>query len=242
MIEMSTYIKSISAIVAFIKPGLLPYSLALVFAIFAISYQALSLPSPTEIAQFLKNLISSEGVLVFLFIAFVEALFLLSVYFPGSLVIVFTVIYLDASFIQLIEIVMLCVFGFSCANVVNYYIGRFGFYRILLLLRGDEALNTTIEWIKKRGITAIFAAGVHPNVMAACVVCLGVAGMPFHKAIFLSTVSLIGWSVIYVPILAMLSESKPADPGYQIFFLVFLFISWGLALSFLKITRKNTNR
>jgi hypothetical protein len=39
----------------------------------------------------------------------------------------------------------------------------------------------------------------------------------------------------------VLSESKPADPGYQIFFLVFLFVSWGLVLSLLKIRRKNTN-
>ena len=241
MIQKSIYIKSTGAILAFIRPGLLPYSLALVLVIFAITYQALGLPSPTEITEFLKNLISSEGILIFVPVAFVEALFMLSVYFPGSFVIVLTVIYLDRSLIQLIEILILCIFGFSCANVVNYYLGRFGFHKIVHLLGGDEALNTTIEWIKKRGSTAILAAGVHPNVMAVCVVCLGIAGMPFYKAIFLSTVSLIGWSAIYVPILAVLSESKPADPAYQIFFLVFLFISWGLALSFLKIRRKNIN-
>ncbi len=241
MNQGSRYAKWAGVILAFIKPGLLPYLLALILAIFAMIYEVVGLPSPADIVQSLKDLILSGGFLTFAFIAFVEALFMLSIYFPGSLVIVLTVIYFDQSVIQLIQILALCILGFLCANVVNYYIGRFGFHKILQAAGAHETLNATVKWIRKRGRIAILAAGVHPNVMAACVVCLGVAGMPFHKAIFLSTASLIGWSAIYVPILALLSESKPSDPGKQIFFLIFLFTSWGLALSILKFRRKSIN-
>lgn len=239
---MSAYRTSINAIRAFIKPGLLPYSMALVLLLFAISYQALNLPSPNDIAQFLNKLIDSEGIFIFIFIAFVEALFVLSIYFPGSLVIVFTVIHMDASLVELISILALCVIGFVFANVVNYYIGRLGFHRVLRSWGGDESLKTTTEWIKRRGNAAIIGAGVHPNVMAACVVCLGIAGMPFHKAILLSTASLLGWSAVYLPILAALSESRPSGPGHQILVLGLLFMSWGLTLSVLDLRRSRMSR
>ena len=74
-----------------ISPGIIQFILALFLIVLIIADYFLMFPSIQEITIYSKNLFSKYGYAIIVIAAFVEAFFMIGLYFPGSFVILLSV-------------------------------------------------------------------------------------------------------------------------------------------------------
>ena len=81
---------------------------------------------------------------------------MLSFYLPGSFVIVLAVIVSDKSIYSLTLLGASSWVGFTIANVCNYYLGRFGYFRVLLFLGKNKLIEDMKKWLDKNASKTLF--------------------------------------------------------------------------------------
>jgi membrane protein DedA with SNARE-associated domain len=203
---------------------------ALMFAVFSILYSVLGLPPASAIVSWLERAFSSYGVLVVALAAFVEGLFMVSVYFPGSLVVVVALMVANNT-INDVFIVSVCAWlGFVAALPVNYWLGREGFYRLLLRFGRKDVITRMQDWLARRGQLALFLSAFHPNILAVAMVCRGIARMSFGHSVILGSMFMVPWLALVVVLIRVFrSQANPSDPN-QSWYFVGALIVWGLVL------------
>lgn len=212
------------------RPGDLPFLLGITFLIFAFVYRSIDLPQPAELAEIGRTLYFEYGIIVLLLAAFIEGIFMVNFYFPGSFVILLAVFLSDKSPESLAAIILLSVLGFLLATVINYGLGKYGFYRALLWMGKANIVERMQKWLDKRGRWAVGLTGVHPNLLAIAVVCMGIAGEGILKTSAIAAASLVFWVSLSIIVIAMvISQVNIEDPN-QHWYIFGAFILWGLFL------------
>lgn len=209
-----------SRIVKFISPGLIPLFLGIAFLAFCLLYDFLDLPPPVDIAKVLKEYFDQFGGATILFAAFVEGIFMVNIYFPGSFVIVLAVILADKTFPTLGAIALLTWIGFIVASFVNYFLGKFGFYKPLLILGKKDAIDKTKLWMEKRGAHATFWAAFHPNFLAFVVVTMGVVRVSLHDCLVKTGKALAFWVIFWTGLTASLATHINIEDSNQGWYVV----------------------
>jgi membrane protein DedA with SNARE-associated domain len=156
----------------------LPLCLSLFVLTAGLAHRVLPVPSFTELFAALQAFYREYGVPALLVAAFLEGIFLLSFYIPGSLVIVLGVILSADDPQRLIAIGFACWIGVNLAMVADYAIGRYGLYRLFAGLGATAAVASTERWMKRFGRAAILVAAVHPNLLSLIMVYAGIARAP----------------------------------------------------------------
>jgi membrane protein DedA with SNARE-associated domain len=218
------------ALFGFARPGMMPLFFGLAFLTFAVLYQMLGLPSPAKIIATVRPLYLDYGPVIIIPAAFVEGAFMVSFYFPGSFVILLSVVLSDRSVISLVEIGLLSLIGFVLANVLNYWIGRVGLYRALLFLGHRDTVERMQEWMVGRELKAILMTSIHPNVVAITVVCGGIARCGLIRTVALSALGLTAWGTAWISLLAIVLPSTSLTGSNQYLYIVGFFLVWALVL------------
>jgi len=213
-----------------ISPGLLPLIWAGLFAVFAVVYQSLNLPNPAEVVDWTKELMHSYGLWIVAFAALVEGIFMISIYFPGSLIVVVGVFASGSGFMDVISVGAAAWLGFSLALPIDYYLGREGFYRLLLALGRRDTVERMQLWLQKRGRVAMFLAAFHPNVLAVAVVCMGIGKEGLRRSVILGALFMLPWLTLLLVLLARLRERVDLTEGNQAWYFVGALLIWGVIL------------
>jgi membrane protein DedA with SNARE-associated domain len=228
-------------ILTILSPGLLPFIWAVLFAFFAVLYRLFNLPSPAQTVVFARDLFNNYGVYVLTLAAFVEAIFMISVYFPGSLVIAIAVVISDKSPDSLFTIGLLVWLGFVAALPLNYYLGKEGFYRGLLVLGGRDVIHKMQRWMERRGRTAVLLSACQPSILAFAVVCMGITREGLVRTIFLAAISLIPWVALIIVLLSIITKGIDVTDKNQAWYFIALLVLWGLVLVLKERRWKNSN-
>ncbi|MGI8504283.1 MAG: DedA family protein [Hassallia sp.] len=211
-------------------PGLAPFLFALAFAIFTVVYRSVGLPPPAEIADIAMGLYSEYGSLTLLVAAFVEGIFMINVYFPGSFVILLAVFLSNKNVHELGLIVVLCWTGFVLAGQLNYWIGKAGFYTALLRLGKKDVIDRMRCWMDKRGTMAIVVAAIHPNFLAVSQVCMGISQEGYKRNFTLSAISLAIWVPLWTIVFSFILKQVDFKDSNQAWYIVLVFLIWGVLL------------
>ncbi len=210
--------------------GLIPLLWAILFAIFTVIYKTFDLPPPEEMAIIGRELYEQYGIVVLLIAAFVEGIFMVNIYFPGSFVIVLAVFLSDKSFMSLAVIGGSVWFGFVLAGAINYLLGKYGFYKLLLLIGRKDTVTRMQKWVDKRGNVAIFIAAIHTNFLAIAQVCLGIAKESLRKNLLLSGLSLAFWIPIWTFLFSIIIEKVNLEDSNQAWYIVATLFLWAIIL------------
>ena len=216
----------------FFKPGLYIFSVASIFGVLVVLYEPLGLPSNKEVITWLTDLFYSYGVIIVLLASFIESIFMLSMYLPGSIVMVLSIAVLGDTVTNLFLIGLLSLCGYTLANLINYYLGRLGYYRILLAVGGRDQLRSMKARINRSINLTIGLSAFHPNFLAISVVASGIVRYSLTSVIFKSILASIAWISLEVYVLSGVLSNvnlKAADSGTAVIFLLLL-ILWGLAV------------
>ncbi len=185
----------------YLAPGAFYFALALVCTIMIFIREPLGLPGVDFFADIAKGFFERYGLITLYVSAVIESSFVIGFYFPGSLVVVLAILVSDRSILALTIIVLIAWASVLTATVVNYWLGKEGFYRLLLKLGSEDTLHSMQAYLEKRGRWAIFFSGVHPNILAITNICMGIAHSGFLKTMAFSFIAIAFWVPVQVYIL-----------------------------------------
>ncbi|MGV8018305.1 MAG: DedA family protein [Ignavibacteria bacterium] len=213
-----------------ISPGAFQFSICILMVLFSLLYRLLNMPAPAELINSFEHLFETYGLWVVFFSALIEGIFLVGMYFPGSFAIVLAVYFLGKTPNNLFYIGCISYTSFLISNIINYFLGRYGYYRLLLLISNKGIMNRMQALMQKYGNSTFFITGVLPNFFAITSVYAGICKMNFRKVIILQLVSLAFWIIIWVIIGSLLVNRINIQDENQSYYIICLFFLWGVFL------------
>jgi membrane-associated protein len=218
----------------YLAPGAFHFALAVFFTIMIFVREPLGLPGVDTVAGIAEGFFERYGLIALYVSAVIESLFMISFYFPGSLVVVVAILVSDRSIPALGAIVLIGWASILTATVINYWLGKEGFYRLLLKLGSEETISEMQAWLEKRGRWAIFASAVHPNILAITNICMGIARAGLLRTLLLSFAAILFWIPVQVYILGFVLPDPKESTALLQWIIVAGLIAWGV-----RAVRKN---
>ena len=195
---------NLKRLVKYLEPGAFYFTFAVVFVILMFVREPLGLPGVDALADVAKGFFERYGLVALYIAAVIESTFVISFYFPGSLVVVLAILVSDRSIPSLTIIVLIGLASVMTATVVNYFLGKEGAYRLLLRLGSEEIVNDMQAWLAKRGRVAVFFSAVHPNILAITNICMGIARAGLLRTLTGTFLAILFWIPIQVYILGFI--------------------------------------
>ncbi len=182
----------------FLRYALAPIILLIIFSAFIVLYNLFRLPPPSELIEIVKRYYLEHNPYLVVFLgALVEGLLFINWYLPGSIIIVLGVIFARDSGFSVLVVVFLIILGFLLTSIANYFLGKYGWYRLFLKLGLREPLEKAKARTERYGLPIVFSTYFHPNVGALTATSAGILGLPFAKFLRYSTFALIVWNVLW---------------------------------------------
>ncbi|HYF05815.1 MAG TPA: VTT domain-containing protein [Patescibacteria group bacterium] len=172
--------------------------LALVFmVVFLLLYRKIGLPGPDQIVNFAKGYYTEFGLWVVLFGALLEGTLFVGMYFPGSIVVVLGMILAAGNPTRAIETILVATVGFTVSATFNYYLGKYGWYKVALKLGLKEPLEKMEARIKKTGLKTVFFVYYSPVLSSFASTSAGIFRYPLVSFIIFSLVSFLFWLSVW---------------------------------------------
>jgi len=158
----------------------LPLSALIFYIVAFILWKSNIIPTPEEIINFLEILYNNYGLIGLFIASFLEGLVYIGLYFAGSFIIVFLIIFSDGKFITLLSISLVITLAITLVSVINYVFGR----HII-----SKPIRETKEIKKKRKVSrGLILSSLHPNALAFYFFNLGLKKENPYKIIFVPVI------------------------------------------------------
>lgn len=207
-----------------------PLILIAVFASLILLWKILKLPPDDVLIQMVTGYFMKYGLVTVLLASIIEGMLLVGVYIPGGMVIFLGVITASGNPRQATLSVLMTIVGFTLAYTFNYFLGKYGWYKILLRFGLSDSLQKAENNFHKNGYKALYMTYWQPNFAAMTSTGAGVLKANFKKFFINSLVATILWSAFWGTLAYFLGEKVLTYLG-PIFFTVMLgwigSIIWG---------------
>ena len=156
------------------------------------------LPIPTleELLIKTQTFYEQYGTIVVLIGAFVEGLFVLNWYFPGS-----TIALLGAVFAkdipQLAQVIILGTFGFWTAGVIDYLLGKYGLYKLFGKIGFQKGLQEAEKRLEKSRDKALVLGLLLPPTATIFSTAAGILHFPIRKFFALTLLTLLARDALW---------------------------------------------
>lgn len=188
------------------------------------------MPSEPELIVLAKSYFEKYGLLTVLISATIEGLILVGFYYPGSLVIFLGVIFAGRNIIDLLQVVSVVSLGLFTSYLINFYLGKYGWYKLLLVFGLKEPLEKAKASLNKYGLSSILLSYWQPNIAALVATAAGILHFSVPKFFLYSFVAVISWNTFWGGLVYFLGEKSLNLVGPKFIFIVV--IAW-IAYQFL---------
>lgn len=219
----------------------MPLSLLGLFISLFLIWKIFDLPPSNILLSKLKVWFDLYGYLVLFISAILEGMLVVGGYFPGTFVIVVSVL-LAKSITEFILVVCIGTIGLLVAHNLNYVLGKYGWYRLLVKFGVKNQIEESKEKLLKKGPIAMFSSYWFPSLGALVDTAAGIIRMPFRVFFISSLLAGIFWNflvgiIVYnvgTPALAVVSSG-----GYtELFIQLSIVFVWILILLSVDIWEK----
>lgn len=136
--------------------------------------------------------------LIFIFIAsLIEGLLLVGNYVPGGSVIFLGVITAVGNIPRAIVVVAIVCVAFFISYTVNYLLGKYGWYKILVRWGFQSSIDSMKKKLSKHVFTAIISSYWMPNIAALCSTAAGIMKIPLRTFLTQSLIAIICWNTFW---------------------------------------------
>lgn len=181
----------------FLSPIWLPLFALAAVAMFYTVWMLLDLPPRNEVIETARQYFEHYGLITILIAAIIEGALFVGWYFPGSLVIVVGAVFAGKDIGQLFEVFVATTIGFWIAFTFNFFVGKYGWYRLLTALGFREALERAQAQVVHYGPRAIFLTSFHPNLAALTATAAGILQMPFRTFLIYMIAATLLWDTFW---------------------------------------------
>lgn len=175
----------------------IPLTLLVIYISYTILWRVFGLPSISELTEIIKHSFDTYGLWIVLGASFIEGLLLLGQYFPGGFVIFLGVISARGDALRAVEVVVLVSIAFFLAYMVNYLLGRYGWYRLFLKFGLEGSIERAQEKVSKHAFFAFMANYWDTNLASIIATAAGVLKLPVRKFLAYSTLGIVVWNTFW---------------------------------------------
>lgn len=206
------------------KKAILPLGVLGVLMFFYLLWRHFGLPPKEELLIIASEYFDRFGLWILLLSSMVEGLVLIGWYYPGSLVIFLGVILAGQDLWQVAAAVSIISLGLFVSYITNFFLGRYGWYKLLLKFGLKEALDDAKERVEKHGLAAIFMSYWQPNLAALVATSAGILSFSFKKFFFYSLFATIIWNIFWGTLVSIIGEGALELVGLR--FLLLAIFAW----------------
>ncbi len=217
------------------KRSAFPLSVIAFFSLFLIVYNTLGLPSPNEIVSFGRSLFEEHGVWIVAIGAFLETLFVASLYLPGSFAILLGIIFSNKTLEGTVELIVFIWAGMLLASIVNFVLGRSGYHKLLSVFAGNRVAERFEGQSTRERATKTFLSGFHPNILSFATVSLGIAGESAWRAAIMVGAAIAFWVPFMVIVVGLVSSEIEENSDSAIPVLFGILALWFIIDYFLSV-------
>src|SRR3989344_8542150 len=160
-------------------------------------YRKLGLPSPETIISWAQNYYEQYGYWVVLVGALAEGALFINWYLPGSIVVALGAVFARQSGMNIFLMLLMVIIGFYSTALLNYALGRFGWYHVFMKLGLKKPLENVQAKIKDKGLTILFTTYVHPNFGALAATAAGILRFNFLKFALYAFIPILLWNIFW---------------------------------------------
>lgn len=217
----------------FIKFASFPLGLFLLLFIGSNIWHSLGLPTFDDAMAYAKAMYQVHGYLVVFISALLEGTLFLNWYLPGSVVILTGAIFAIEGGQSIIITSLLVLIAFFLTTMLNYAMGRYGWYKLLLRFGLKNELDSAKRKLEKYGLIIIILSCVHPHSGSLVAASAGILQMKTKIFILYTFIAFAIWTVIWLTIaytvgpqfVAMLDfKAVLIMVGFWVFILAFQYI------------------
>jgi membrane protein DedA with SNARE-associated domain len=183
-----------------------PTILIALFCLFLLLWKILRLPPPEELIRTIDSAFSTHGYWLVFISAFIEGLLLIGAQFPGSVVLVLAMMASRRGILNPLAVGTLIIAGFFVACMINYALGRFGWYRLFARLGLDHVLDRMRTRVEERGLSVVRYTYFHPNISSLTATSCGILRVPFGAFSRHSLIALVAWNIAWASAIYVLGE------------------------------------
>lgn len=153
------------------------------------------LPPVDELTVIIGGWFDTFGLSIVLICSLLEGLLLIGNYFPGVFII-FIGVLSARSPMEATLVVAVGTIGLFIAHVLNYFLGRYGWHKLLIKLGMQNAILKSKERLESRGPLAIPLSYWSTSLGALTNTAAGIIHMPLRKFLLYSALSSIFWYTV----------------------------------------------
>src|SRR3989344_4276903 len=199
---------------------------------FYVLWALLDLPPKEEVVEIAKLYFEKYGLITIFVCAIIEGALFAGWYFPGSFVIVLGVFLAGDDYVQLFGVFAVTTVGLLIAYMFNFYLGKYGWDKVLTALGFQEPLRKAQGQLVKYGPRGIFLTFWHPNFAALTSTAAGILHMPLQTFALYAVSATVLWDIFWTIVGYTLGEAALTVIGPQ-YVIAFIAI-WVAAVLFKK--------
>ena len=188
------------------------------------TWTLLDLPPREEMVETIKGYFEQYGYITIFIGSFLEALLLIGWYFPGSLIIFLSVILAPSPAVAAISVAVVTL-GLYSGYVTNFFIGKYGWYRLLLALGIRKQLAEAQRKLSKYGVRAIFMSYWNPGLASFISTAGGILQYAPRRFLLHSFIAVTVWDMFWGTVVYSLGE-KSLSTFMTWPFILFTIIVW----------------
>ncbi len=209
---MNQHLKSIVPLLIF---------LAIVLVLWVL-WNFLGLPDKNELLLIFKDYFKQYGLIIVFLAAIVEGLLLIGWYLPGGTVMFFGVILVGKNMPLVLLNGLLITLGLLLAYTLNYFLGYYGWYKLLKKFGQTDHLEKYKNKLQKNLGTGLFMSYWHPNVAVWASTAAGILKINFKQFFWRSLLALFIWNMFWGALVYVLGEKALTIASFKFIFIVLL--------------------
>lgn len=181
----------------FKRAAIFPLVLLVMVVIGDIIWRSIGLPDVKGTLELIKNLFMDYGYSLVFVSAFVEAFLLIGLYLPGSVALILSATLAGQGVLNIWIVILTIASGMFTAVVINYLLGKYGWYRVLVKFGLKDAIEKMKIRAEVKGIKIIHITYFNPNLASLSATSLGILSINFNKFLTHSLIAFLYWNTIW---------------------------------------------
>lgn len=200
----------------------IPLVLMAVYLSMLIIWGLFNLPRGESIIPSIQNYFSQYGLWIVLISALIEGFFIVGQYFPGGTIIFLGVISANGDILRAIEVVIVVSIAFFISYTLNFLLGKYGWYKLLLKFGLKQPLENAKVKLTNQGLNAIIFSYWEPNLASITATASGILQFKLGKFLFFSGIGIIMWNVFWGTFVFILGNAALKLIGFKYVLIIFL--------------------
>ncbi|CAN5309361.1 hypothetical protein BH10PSE11_BH10PSE11_06380 [soil metagenome] len=184
----------------------------------------LDLPPEARVIEIARDYFSRYGLAIIIVSSFIEGLLIVGLYFPGSIVFFLGLIVAGQNIGQVVEVSTFAIIGIWAAYVVNYCLGKFGWYHMLIAFGLKDSLQNAQQKVERYGLNAVAMTFWHPNIGAAVSTAAGILHFRARYFLPVSLMAVSFWLSFWSMLVFLLGPNAISILGIRV--LIALLVLW----------------